>query len=228
MILQKSKNLRNSNQGLLNSPWIYNIRTFSWEQHICNLLFSAISIMYFTNEKITSKTIWDWIILQLSNSAPTSRPPKAFTIVRGNESAGKNASHQKPGSRSFLENRRSGKKKSNDNNSGRRRSLSDTFTISDFDEHGRFPVLPPLVRQEDPEGLRLGKLEAERRLSRILPEIPERTIDTMLRDLRMVDRDRDRILPSSQVAQMIKKYQVGKKWLDSYLLFKFIIKSLKS
>jgi hypothetical protein len=35
--------------------------------------------------------------------------------------------------------------------------------------------------------------------------------------LRMVDRDRDRILPSSQVAQMIKKYQVGKKWLARFL-----------
>jgi hypothetical protein len=73
----------------------------------------------------------------------------------------------------------------------------------------RFPILPPLVRQEDPEGLRLGKLEAERRLSRVLPEVTERTLDSMLRELRTVDRDRDRILPASQISQIVKKYQVA-------------------
>ena len=74
----------------------------------------------------------------------------------------------------------------------------------------RFPILPPLVRQEDPEGLRLGKLEAERRLSRVLPEVTERTLDSMLRELRTVDRDRDRMLPAVQVSNIVKKYQVWK------------------
>ena len=72
------------------------------------------------------------------------------------------------------------------------------------------------MRQEDSEGQRLGKLEAERRLARVLPEVPERTIDSMLRELRTVDRDRDRVLPASQVANIVKKYQLS--WINSSIV----------
>jgi hypothetical protein len=53
-----------------------------------------------------------------------------------------------------------------------------------------------------------------------LPDVPERTLDSMLRELRTVDRDRDRILPSNQIAAVVRKYQVKKRAVDNRAWFR--------
>lgn len=102
---------------------------------------------------------------------------------------------------------------------GRRLSLSDTFTIKTFEEHSRYPVLPPLIRSH--MDTRLDDKVADRRLIKSLAAVSNRTLEAMLREMRKTDRDRDRVLRPDQVKAAVEKYKLPIMDVLDYLLGRY-------
>ena len=86
---------------------------------------------------------------------------------------------------------------------GRRLSLTDTFTVKSFEEHSRYPVLPPLTKSRE-----ASEEDIDSRVQQSISGVSERSFQVMLREMRTADRDRDGVLRPEQIEAFMEKFKV--------------------
>ena len=93
---------------------------------------------------------------------------------------------------------------------GRKLSLSDTFTVKSF-EDSKYPILPPLTKSSE-----ASDADVDARVKQALSGVNERSLEAMLREMRKLDRDRDGVLPPSNIEKFLERFKImilGKKIL---------------
>lgn len=99
---------------------------------------------------------------------------------------------------------------------GRRLSLSDSLNVKSFEEHSRYPVLPPLTKSRE-----ASQEDVDLRVQQSLYGVSERAFQVMLREMRKTDRDRDGVLRPEQIEAFMSKFKFPIEGVLSHLQNQF-------